>query len=334
MQMPEASGTRQQTAGRSRLRAAAISYAFAAALVAAAFLAREALDPLWGKRLPFGTFFLAFLVVAHFAEAGPSLFAAVAGFLLADWFFVTPRHTLRISDPVDSINAVFYIALCLMFSWFAHRMRRALRREKEARAAVGQLAAIIESSEDAIVGFSLDGRIVSWNTGAKNLYGHVDTETIGQSVDLLLPRGGGEDFRELLERVGRGESISHFETVRRRKSGALVEVSLCLSPVRNTRGEIIGASTIARDISDWKRAERDRENLVGELQAALAEVKTLSGLLPICSHCKKVRDDKGYWNQIEHYVHEHSNASFTHGICPECVDVLYPDLKKNECAGS
>jgi len=301
-------------------------------MVAVAFLVRQALDPLWGNRLPFGSFFLAFLVVAHFAEAGPSLLAAVAGFLLADWFFVAPRHTLRISDPVDLLNAVFYIALCLMFSWFAHRMRRSLRREQEARAAVGQLAAIIESSEDAIVGNTLDGRIVSWNTGARNLYGYAEVEAIGQPIDLLLPRGGGEDFRELLQRVGRGECISHFETVRCRKSGALVEVSLCLSPVRNARGEIIGASTIARDISDWKRAQRERENLVAELQSALAEVKTLSGLLPICSHCKKVRDDKGYWNQIEHYVREHSNASFTHGICPDCVADLYPDLKKGECA--
>jgi PAS domain S-box-containing protein len=331
MQM-SASGTKQQTAGRSRLRTVALSYAFAAAMVAAAFVAREAIDPIWGRRLPFGVFFLAFLVVAHFTEVGPSLFTAVAGFVLADWFFVSPRHGLRISDPVDYLNAVFYVALCLMFSWFAHRMRRALRREQEARAAVGQLAAIIESSDDAIVGNTLDGRIVSWNTGARKLYGYAETETIGQAIDLLLPRGSGEDFRELLQRVGRGERISHFETVRRRKSGALVEVSLGLSPVRNGRGEIIGASTIARDISDWKRAQRERESLVGELQAALAEVKTLSGLLPICSHCKKIRDDKGYWNQIEHYVHEHSNASFTHGICPDCVDFLYPDLKKPECA--
>jgi hypothetical protein len=68
----------------------------------------------------------------------------------------------------------------------------------------------------------------------------------------------------------------------------------------------------------------ERKNLINELKDALAQVKTLSGLLPICSHCKKIRDDKGYWNQIESYIHKHSDAEFSHGICPECAKKYYP----------
>ena len=75
-----------------------------------------------------------------------------------------------------------------------------------------------------------------------------------------------------------------------------------------------------------KRAEKEREQLILELQDALAKVKTLSGLLPICSSCKKIRDDEGYWNQLEAYIQEHSEAMFTHGICPECAKELYPEL--------
>ncbi len=84
------------------------------------------------------------------------------------------------------------------------------------------------------------------------------------------------------------------------------------------------------DITDRKRAEEEREALITELKAALAQIKTLSGLLPICSSCKKIRDDKGYWNQIESYIRDHSDAEFSHSICPECSEKLYPGLlKKN-----
>ena len=82
--------------------------------------------------------------------------------------------------------------------------------------------------------------------------------------------------------------------------------------------EIIGSRKAA------KRHEEEREKLIGELQEALAKVKLLSGLLPICASCKKIRDDKGYWNQIESYIRDHSEAEFSHGICPECAEKIYP----------
>jgi PAS domain S-box-containing protein len=81
-----------------------------------------------------------------------------------------------------------------------------------------------------------------------------------------------------------------------------------------------------RDITEHKRAEEEREKLIHELQDALGKIKTLSGLLPICASCKKIRDDKGYWNQIEAYIGDHSEAEFTHSICPECMKKLYPDF--------
>lgn len=83
-------------------------------------------------------------------------------------------------------------------------------------------------------------------------------------------------------------------------------------------------------INERKRADEKREKLIKDLQESLVKVKTLSGLLPICSSCKKIRDDKGYWEQIEKYIHDHSGADFTHGICPECMKILYPDYSKNK----
>ncbi|MDQ5987061.1 MAG: hypothetical protein CSYNP_02797 [Syntrophus sp. SKADARSKE-3] len=84
----------------------------------------------------------------------------------------------------------------------------------------------------------------------------------------------------------------------------------------------------AGDITERKQAEEDRKKLIEELREALSQVKTLSGLLPICASCKKIRDDKGYWNQIEYYIKEHSDAEFSHSICPECAEKLYPEFCK------
>ena len=83
---------------------------------------------------------------------------------------------------------------------------------------------------------------------------------------------------------------------------------------------------IIRDITPRKQFEIEREKLIKKLEKALSKVKTLSGLLPICSSCKKIRDDKGYWNQIDEYIRDHSEAEFSHGICPECAEKLYPDF--------
>jgi transcriptional regulator of acetoin/glycerol metabolism len=82
----------------------------------------------------------------------------------------------------------------------------------------------------------------------------------------------------------------------------------------------------SKEIAERKQVEKERERLIGELQSALAKVKTLSGLIPICSSCKKIRDDKGYWQQVETYIANRSNAEFSHGFCPECMDKLYPEL--------
>jgi len=83
--------------------------------------------------------------------------------------------------------------------------------------------------------------------------------------------------------------------------------------------------TAVRDITDQKKAEKEKEILIGKLQNALKEIKSLKGIVPICSSCKKIRDDKGYWNLLEIYLEKHSDASFSHGICPECTDKLYGD---------
>jgi hypothetical protein len=94
--------------------------------------------------------------------------------------------------------------------------------------------------------------------------------------------------------------------------------------------QIAGAIANAQLFAERKKMEAEREKLVGELQKTLSEVKTLKGIIPICASCKKIRDDQGYWKQVESYVRDHTEAEFSHGICPECRKTLYPDLETGE----
>jgi PAS domain S-box-containing protein len=126
------------------------------------------------------------------------------------------------------------------------------RRAEEARA---RLAAIVESSEDAIVGKSLDGIIRSWNAGAQRIFGYTPQEAVGRSITMIIPPERQDEERAILERLRRGERIEHFETVRVAKDGRRLDISLTISPVRDDEGRIIGASKIARDITERKRAE-------------------------------------------------------------------------------
>ena len=98
------------------------------------------------------------------------------------------------------------------------------------------------------------------------------------------------------------------------------------SPFKDSAGEITGYVLVARNITERKKIEEEREMLISKLRDAIGEVKALSGLLPICSSCKKIRDDRGYWNQLEAYISDHSDASFSHGICPDCAKALYPEI--------
>ena len=314
------------------------------------------------------------------------------------------------------------------------------------------LAAIVESSDDAIISENLDGVITSWNHGAELIFGYTAREVLGRPISLLYPPERHAEETLFRETTRKSQSLAHYETVRIRKDGQPVDISVTVSPIKDGAGNIIGGSKIARDISGRKKAEeqirlmgaaleaaangivitdqkgrilwankafeqltgysvsevigltprllksgreqpsfyqdmwdtitagkvwsgdlinkrkdgslyhesmmiaplagsigapthyiaikqdvservnaaQEREQLIGQLKQALSEVKTLTGLLPICATCKKIRDDSGYWSQVEVFIKEHSNATFTHGICPACAKKMLEELKEHE----
>jgi PAS domain S-box-containing protein len=152
------------------------------------------------------------------------------------------------------------------------------------------LASIVESSDDAIISKNLDGIITSWNAGAERIFGYSAVEAVAQPITIVIPQDRRHEEPEILARIRRGGRVDHFETVRQRKDGELIAVSLTISPVRNDKGEIVGASKIARDITEQKRnqerigtlareAEHRSKNMLATVQAVvnLSEADTLDG---------------------------------------------------------
>jgi PAS domain S-box-containing protein len=209
---------------------------------------------------------------------------------------------------------------------------RDITERKRSEELVSHLAAIVETSDDAIIGRSLDGTILSWNLGAERLYGYKAEEVVGRPLALLVPPGQIDEMARFMKALRHGEHIEHYETTRLHKDGHPIEISVTISPVKDSADKVIGASVIARDITERKRAEEaprqsllEREGLIAKLQEALEEVKLLSGLLSICASCKKITNERGDWEPMESYLQTHSQAKFSHGMCPDCLRKLYPE---------
>jgi PAS domain S-box-containing protein len=149
-------------------------------------------------------------------------------------------------------------------------------RNRDVRAAQ-HYQAIIESSDDAILSKDLDGVILSWNNGAERLFGFTAEEAMGKPVTIVIPLDRRDEEPAILDKIHRGERIHHFETVRQRKDGSLLDISLTISPIRNSRGKIIGASKIARDITELKRAQERQHLLLREMSHRVKNLFALSG---------------------------------------------------------
>jgi PAS domain S-box-containing protein len=168
-----------------------------------------------------------------------------------------------------------------------------------------------------------DGVVLDVNDRFQELSGYPRSAAIGRTTAEL---GLFErlDAREgIWQRLREGGQIHGVELTLRTRGGELIEGVLSTEAILIHEEKVILSSL--GNITDQKRAERERDRTIQELQDALADIKTLKGMLPICASCKKIRDDNGYWNQLEHYIKEHSDADFTHGICPDCAKDFFPE---------
>lgn len=202
------------------------------------------------------------------------------------------------------------------------------KHEAEARLRRNQAyyRALLENAWDMVAILDRDGVVRYASPAHHRALAYSPDELVGRDVgELLHP----DDLPELERRFStasiREDEIEIIEARFRHGDGSWRVIEAMLH-YRLTDPLVQGVIVNSRDVTARKEIEQERENLIAELEQALVQVKALSGLLPICSICKKIRDDQGYWNQLECYIRDHSEAEFTHSICPGCAKEHYPDL--------
>ena len=199
----------------------------------------------------------------------------------------------------------------------SRQTREALREREEL------YRALFEKNKTVMLLIDPDtGAIVDANPAACQYYGYDKVTLVDKNIADINTLSTEEIFAEM--RQAKSERRNYFNFRHRLADMTIRDVEVFTGPV--TVGGKPLLCSIIHDISERKVIEQEREHLIAELRKALKEVKTLRGFLPICASCKKVRDDRGYWNQIETYLRDHSEAEFSHSICPECARRLYPDL--------
>jgi len=227
-----------------------------------------ALTPIIGAAFPLATTFSAVAFVVWFGGWGPALLTAIAGFLVIDTILM-PGNLFTRPGLTELTNIAVYLASCASIIGLGEAMRTALRRleagQRELSAAnlaletkveaQSLLAAIVASSDDAIVSKTLDGRITSWNRGAERLFGYTAAEAIGQSIMMLVPDDQREQELQILDRIRSGHRVDQLDVVRVTKSGQRRDIAVTVSPVHDRHGQIIGASKTARDVTARKAAD-------------------------------------------------------------------------------
>lgn len=239
-------------------------------------------------------------------------------------------HPLQSVDYLrsGSSEAVFHLVLQLLFVLLTYSLGLMVNRRlisiigmQEAR-----FSAAFHSSPYAIILSRMsDGAIYEVNRGFGKITGFSPDEVIGRTTVELTLWAESKDREMVVKQLAGNQSVSGMEYIFTKKSGETF-TGLFSAEILRVNGEMCVLASV-NDISERKRIEEERERLVSEREKAMQTVKILSGLMPICSVCKKVRDDMGYWNQIESYIQTHSQAEFSHGICPDCRKSHYPEFE-------
>jgi len=198
--------------------------------------------------------------------------------------------------------------------------------EKALKQSERQFRSLFENATIGIYRTTPEGRIIISNPTLIKMLGYSSFKELAErnlEENGFVPISTRNDFKTLIKKNG---EVRGFESVWKRRDGTNFFGRESAKIVKDIEGNILYYEGTVEDISEKKEVEAEREKLVNELREALTKIKVLNGLVPICANCKKIRDDKGYWNQIEKYIMEHSDAVFTHGFCPDCAKKLYPDV--------
>lgn len=207
---------------------------------------------------------------------------------------------------------------------------RDITRRRELEEKTRQLGRAVEQSPALIVITDMAGKVEYVNPKFTEVTGYTYAEAMGQNPRMLKSGDKtSEEYRQLWQTIRAGQEW-RGEFHNRKKNGELYWELASISPIRDVGGTITHYVAVKEDITARKQIETEREALLKELREAMTNIKTMSGLVPICSGCKKIRDDSGYWNQLETFIQKHSDAKFSHSLCPDCCKIFFPDIRINQ----
>ena len=186
---------------------------------------------------------------------------------------------------------------------------------------------IVTTVREGILSMDADWKITYANNHLAEMFGYGLDELSGQSFEVFLHPEDLTNFA-LRKKERHSGLSSQFERRFIKKDGSELWTIVSATPIHDEKGEFAGSFGTITDITYRKESEKMLREKMVELQQAFEQIKTLRGILPICMHCKKIRDDRGYWSQVEIYVRNNTEADFSHGICPDCVKTLYPEYEK------
>jgi PAS domain S-box-containing protein len=198
--------------------------------------------------------------------------ASILSAAVAWWLFMPPTFGFAL-DQAQLVSLITFVIVCLLLVGTVTALNAAvdlllveINLRREAQLGLGQLASVVETSEDAIITKDLNGIITSWNKGAQRIFGYEADEMIGKPISLLIPPDRPDEEPSILARLRKGQRIEPYETVRRRKTGELIDISLSVSPLADPTGKVVGASKIARDITVRRQAQEVQSLLLGEMR--------------------------------------------------------------------
>lgn len=225
----------------------------------------------------------------------------------------------------DSMKTLAIVALSTFISaeWVYWMNQKRHEVECELAKNQAQLRAIFDGVSDAIYTKDRNGCIRTANRACETILGLPLESILGKTAYDLFDLPTAATIYQRDREIWQGKSACQEYAICVKDREFILQFTKV--PLRDENGQVAGICEIARDVTEAKKVEREREALIAELQQAVGNIRQLSGLLPVCSSCKKIRNDKGYWMQVEEYIHAHSDAQITHGLCPDCAKKYFPD---------
>jgi PAS domain S-box-containing protein len=267
------------------------------------------------------------------------LSSARAGESVTETIVLTGNSSLDAAIEATNRGAFSYLLKPYDVEQLMLHIRRALEKQEIAetlRKSEARYRMLAENARDLIWTVDCSGWVNYVSPSVKSLRGYTPDEAMQQSLSETVTTESTKiamaDMEEIFQNAATGKirKTRVHELEFTRKGGGTIWLEVSSIGLYNSSGKFFGILCAGRDISERKKAEDEKNKLIAQLQAALAEIKTLTGLLPICSVCKKIRDDQGKWEELEVYIRDHSQADFSHGICSECLGKLYPAPRVEE----